>query len=153
MSLLPTILVILLRGLQEPGHAYGAALLGLASMPGQLSRVIQDPTLIGRAVSEGMRWMSPLYAGASRTAAYDVVIGGQQVRAGDRLWLAYGSTNSDEAEFENPLAFDLDRPKHPNLAFGTGRHSCVGSAYAPAVARMVLEELFRAAPEIALDAA
>lgn len=149
--LLPTVLVLFLGGLQEPGHACGVTFLGLSTRPEQLQRTIADPRLLPKAVSEGLRWMSPLYGGASRTAGRDLTLRGKKIMAGDHIWLIYGSANADETEFENSLTYDLDRPQHPNLAFGIGRHSCVGSAYAPQVARIALEELFRVAPTIQLD--
>lgn len=149
--LLPTVLVLFLGGLQEPGHACGVTFLGLSTRPEQLHRAVSDPRVLPKAISEGLRWMSPLYGGASRTAGRDLVLGGKHIKAGEHIWLIYGSANTDETEFENPLTYDFDRPQHPNLAFGIGRHSCVGSAYAPQVARIALEELFRVAPNIRLD--
>ncbi|MEQ3551726.1 cytochrome P450 [Pseudonocardia nematodicida] len=149
--LLPSQLLVFLGGLQEPGHACGVTFHGLSTRPEQMARVKDDPSLLGRAVVEGLRWMSPLYGGASRTAVTDTTLGGQQIRGGDHIWLIYGSANADEGEFDDPLTYDLDRARHPNLAFGLGRHACIGSAYAPQVARIALEELFRAAPGIRLD--
>lgn len=49
--------------------------------------------------------------------------------------------------------YSLTRTQHPNLAFGTGRHRCPGSAFAPQVARIALEELYREFPAIQLDPA
>lgn len=149
--LLPTVLLMFLGGLQEPGHAVGVTLLGLMSAPEQLQRVIAEPQLIGRAVAEGLRWMSPLYGGASRTVAADTQVAGHDLKAGDHVWLIYGSANVDAGEFERPTRFDLDRARHPHLAFGIGRHSCLGSAFAPQAARIVLEELFAQAPNVRLD--
>ncbi|GAC66862.1 cytochrome P450 [Gordonia soli] len=148
---LPTVLLMFLGGLQEPGHACGVTFLGLMSRPEQAARVIAEPRVLNKAVAEGIRWMSPLYGGASRTAAHDVTVGDQQIAEGDHVWLIYGSANVDEAEFADSLSFDLDRDRHPHLAFGVGRHSCVGSAFAPQAARIALEELFAAAPSIRLD--
>ncbi|WP_236789588.1 cytochrome P450 [Amycolatopsis sp. GM8] len=149
--LLPSTLVLFLGGLQEPGHACGTTFLGLTTRPEQMRRVIENPGLLQKAIAEGLRWMSPLYGGASRTAARDLSVGGQDVKAGDHLWLIYGSANVDESEFDDGGLYDLDRERHPNLAFGIGRHSCVGSAYAPQVARIALDELFQAFPDIRLD--
>ena len=150
-SLFPSLLVILLGGLQEPGHACGSTFLGLMTRPDQLARVLAEPALLPRAITEGMRWMSPLYSGASRVARNDVEVAGAQLRRGDTVWLTYGSANRDETVFAHPDVFDLDRPSHPHLAFGTGRHSCAGAAFAPQIARIALEELFSAYPAVGLD--
>ena len=37
------------------------------------------------------------------------------------------------------------------MAFGTGKHACAGSSFAPNVMRIALEELFAAYPSIELD--
>jgi cytochrome P450 len=151
--LLPSLKVIILGGLQEPGHQCAAAFLGLGTRPEQLRRVVEDPTLIPRALAEGLRWMSPVFSASSRIPVREVDIAGVTLRPGETVWLSYGSANRDETRFDAPDVYDIDRPAHPHLAFGTGRHFCPGSAYAPQVARIALEELFVALPSIHLDPA
>ncbi len=151
--ILPSMLVVLLGGLQEPGHALGNTFLGLSTDPDQLRRVIADPRLLPKAVAEGLRWMAPLYAGPTRSARHDIVVDGVPLSGGDVVRLVYGSANHDGDAFDHPELFDIDRPAHAHLAFGDGRHSCVGSALAPQIARVALEELFAAFPDIALDPA
>jgi len=75
------------------------------------------------------------------------------LHAGETVRLAYGSANHDGGQFDDPEVFDLERPAHSHLAFGVGRHSCLGSAIAPQIARVALEELFAAFPDIAIDPA
>lgn len=152
-ALLPTIHVVILGGLQEPGHMCSSALLGLFSRPEQLRRVIADKALIRGALAEGLRWISPVFSASSRIPRRDLDLAGVRLRAGDTVWLAYGSANRDETRFEVPDVYDLDRPPQPHLAFGTGRHACPGGAFAPQVARIALEELFAAFPTIRLDPA
>jgi len=149
--ILPSMLVVLLGGLQEPGHAMGNTFLGLTTVPDQLQRTIADRTLIPRAVAEGLRWIAPLFAGPTRSPKHDMTFHGVPLKQGALIHLVYGSANRDDAEFEHPALFDIDRASHPNLAFGEGRHSCLGSAIAPQIARVALEELFSAFPQIALD--
>ena len=60
---LPSLKVILLGGMQEPGHAAGSTLLGLLSRPDQLALTYADPeTYIPMAVHEGLRWIAPIGA-------------------------------------------------------------------------------------------
>lgn len=150
-ELLPSLLVVLLGGLQEPGHACGNTFLGLMSNDEQLRRVIANPSLLPKAIVEGLRWLSPLYSGASRIPSRDVHFAGQELHKGDTVWLTYGSANHDIKEFDAPDKFDIDRASHAHLAFGLGRHSCAGSAFSPQIVRVALEELFSAFPEIRLD--
>jgi aromatic O-demethylase, cytochrome P450 subunit len=58
--IVPTLLTILLGGMQEPGHACGSTMLGLFTQPAQLRRVVEDKRLIPKAVQEGLRWLSPI---------------------------------------------------------------------------------------------
>jgi cytochrome P450 len=147
----PTLFVILLGGQQEPGHGAGSTLLGLLSNPGQLRRVAQDSSLIPRAINEGLRWCAPIWTTLGRSPYRDVERAGRKIARGSHVLLAYGSANRDEAEFERPDVFDIDRPQHPHMAFGTGKHACAGSSFAPNVIRIALEELFRAYPSIEPD--
>src|SRR5579859_6389855 len=147
----PTLLVILLGGMQEPGHACGSTLLGLFTQPEQLRRVIADKNLIPKAVTEGIRWLSPITTTMGRRPMHDMQFAGVSLRAGQNVLLSYGSANRDETEFQQPETYNLDRPPRPHLAFGTGVHVCAGSFFAPQVARIALEELFAAFPSIERD--
>lgn len=150
--LLPSLLIILLGGLQEPGHACGSTFLGLSTRPEQLREVVENPALIPRAITEGLRWLSPLYSGSARIPSRDVEFAGMRLSAGDTIWLSYGAANHDSVQFGDSAArFDLHRPAQSHLAFGSGRHACAGSAFAPQVARVALEELFAAFPTIEPD--
>ncbi len=147
----PTLFVILLGGQQEPGHGAGSTLLGLLSRSDQLRRVAEDRSLVPRAVNEGLRWCAPIWTTLGRSPFRDVERTGRELAAGSHILLAYGSANRDETEFERPGEFDIDRPRHPHMAFGTGKHACAGSSFAPNVIRIALEELFDAYPSIELD--
>jgi cytochrome P450 len=147
----PTLLVILLGGMQEPGHACGSTLLGLFSQPEQLRRVIANKSLIPKAVTEGLRWLTPIWTVIGRRPHRDFELGGVTLPAGKNVLLSYGSANRDETEFEQPETYNLDRPPRPHLGFGTGTHVCAGVAFAPQVARIALEELLSALPSIELD--
>ncbi len=72
----PTLLVILLGGMQEPGHACGATMLGLFTQPDQLRRVIEDRRQIPKAVTEGVRWLSPIWTTMGRRPKQDFELGG-----------------------------------------------------------------------------
>jgi cytochrome P450 len=149
--LYPTLFVILLGGQQEPGHGAGSTLLGLLSNPEQLRRVAEDKSLIPRAVNEGLRWCAPIWTTLGRSPCQDTERAGKRIATGAHILLAYGSANRDEAEFERPDVFDIDRPQHPHMAFGTGKHACAGSSLAPNVMRIALEELLEAHPDIEPD--
>ena len=66
---MPTLKVILLGGMQEPGHGAGSTLVGLLSDPGQLAAARADPGLLPAVVEEGLRWVSPIGTQTRQVAA------------------------------------------------------------------------------------
>ena len=95
--------------------------------------------------------MFPAFAHFRRTATRDVVLGGEEIKEGDKVVLWYPSSNRDEAVYEDPDRFDVTRnPEHQ--AFGAGgRHFCLGAALARLEIRILLEETLARFPEMALD--
>ena len=97
-----------------------------------------DPTAINNAVEEMIRWTAPVRH-FMRTATDDAEIGGQEIRAGDWLYLSYKAANLDPSVFDDPLSFDVTRPNaDKNISFGFGRHYCLGAQ----LARNELRRLF-----------
>jgi cholest-4-en-3-one 26-monooxygenase len=78
------------------------------------------------AVDEVVRWATPVTV-FQRTALADTTLGGQQIKAGQRVGLFYRSANFDEDVFDAPERFDIMRSPNPHLGFGgTGTHYCLG---------------------------
>src|SRR5690606_32387700 len=76
-----------------------------------------------------------------RTATVDCELGGQRIRAGDKVLVWEGSANRDEAQFADPDVFDVTRSPNAHLGFGQGIHFCLGASLARLEIRTVLEEL------------
>ncbi len=146
----PTIYVYLLGAMQEPGHGMASTLVGLFSRPEQLEEVVDDPTLIPRAVAEGMRWTSPIWSATARILTGPVTINGIDLPEGTPVIQSYGSANHG-SEYDAPTAYDLHRPPLPHLAFGAGNHACAGIYFANHVMRIGLEELFESIPNLQRD--
>jgi cytochrome P450 len=163
---MPTLKVILLGGMQEPGHAGGSALAGLLASPAQLSAVRDDPAgLLPAVVEEGLRWVSPIGT-QTRQAVTGTELGGTTIPAGAPVGSLVSSANRDETKFADPDRFDIfrhrpgtdHRPATPAhrpavLAFGAGKHFCAGHAFSRAQVRIALEALLRRFPRLALDPA
>ena len=150
---MPTLKVILLGGMQEPGHGGGSTLVGLLSHPGQLSAVRDDPAgLLPAAVEEGLRWVSPIGT-QTRQVVTDTDLGGVTLPRGAPVGSLVSSANRDETKFTDPDRFDIFRPRSANLAFGAGRHFCAGHAFSRAQVRIAIEVLIRRFPTLALDPA
>lgn len=144
----PNLYVFLLGAMQEPGHAMATTLAGLLTRPDQLERVVDDPSLIPRAQSEGMRWVAPIWSAVVKATPRDTTIGGVDIPAGSAVMLSYGSANHDENAYQAPTEYDLDRAVTPNMTFGGGAHACGGTYFANAVIRIGLEELLEAIPNL-----
>jgi cholest-4-en-3-one 26-monooxygenase len=115
--------------------------------PDQWDLLVSDPSrYIGGAVEEILRWASPVMF-FRRNATRDVELGGQTIRAGDKISLWYISANRDESVFDEPFRFDITRDPNPHIAFGGGGpHFCLGAQLARLEIRLLFEELARRVP-------
>src|SRR3990172_9329236 len=92
--------------------------------PEQYQKLRDHPELIPNMVSEIIRWQTPL-AHMRRTATQDTVLGGKSIRKGDKVVMWYVSANRDDAIFDRPNEFLIDRGNaRQHLAFGIGAHFC-----------------------------
>ena len=125
-TILPTLKVILLGGMQEPGHAAGSTLAGLFEAD-QAAALAADPSgLVRDAVEEGLRWVSPIGT-QTRRVVVDLELGGVALPAGASLGVLVSSANRDEEVWgPTAAAYDLFRPKRNHAAFGFGPHFCSG---------------------------
>jgi cytochrome P450 len=150
---LPSLLVILLGGMQEPGHGAGSALAALLAHPEQAAEVADDPGgLVPLAVEEGLRLIAPIGT-QLRSTTGDVEIGGATIPAGEPVALVIASANRDESRYPEPDRFDIHRPRQQHAAFGFGRHFCSGHAFARQQEAIALRKLFERLPDVGLDAA
>ena len=149
-EVLPSLKVIILGGMQEPGHGAGSCLFGLLSDPDQLSLVRAEPERWDDAVHEGLRWVAPIGT-QTRQATEDVAVCGTTIPEGGAVGAVVASACRDEREFDEPDRFDIRRPRKANAAFGYGPHFCAGHAFARDQERIALEMLVSAMPDLALD--
>jgi len=92
------------------------------------------------AADEIVRWATPVTV-FQRTALSDTTLGGQQIKAGQRVGLFYRSANFDEGVFDHPERFDIRRSPNPHLGFGgSGAHFCLGAN----LARLEIDLIFNA---------
>jgi cytochrome P450 len=125
----------------------------LTEHPEARRKLIEEPSLIRGAVEEFLRMTTPVQ-GLCRVTGRDVEVGGVRIPADSRVLLCYGAANRDPREF-GPDADELDitRPVRRHLTFASGVHHCLGSHAARLQGRIVIEELLRACPDFAVDAA
>jgi cytochrome P450 len=133
-------LLLVIAGNETARHLISGALLALTQWPGELARLAAEPALTPLAVDELLRWVTPIMQ-FRRTATADTELGGQAIRAGEKVVLYYISANRDEAVFPQAGQLELSRRPNPQLAFGVGPHYCLGSHLAQLEARILLDEL------------
>ncbi|WP_328361178.1 cytochrome P450 [Mycobacterium sp. NBC_00419] len=134
-------------GAETTRNGVAGGLLALAQNPDQYRRLQDDPELLPTAIEEMIRWTSPSPS-KRRTATRDTELGGQAIRAGDKVLVWEGSANRDAAVFENPDTFDVGRKRNPHLGFGQGVHYCLGANLARLELRVLYEELLGRFDEI-----
>jgi cytochrome P450 len=114
-------------------------LLALMEHPEQHAWLMAD--LEGRlatAREELLRWTSPVIY-MRRTAKHDAELGGQAIKAGDKVVMYFGSANRDPGAFDRPDTLDLSRAENAHIAFGTGPHGCLGQH----IARIEIDAMLR----------
>lgn len=116
------------------------AVWALAERPELLAEIQANPGLIPGLVDEAIRWTTPVKH-FMRTAAEDIQLRGQQIKAGDWLMLSYLSANRDEDVFSAPFEFNPRREPNAQVAFGFGPHVCLGQHLARLEMQILLEEL------------
>ena len=102
----------------------------------------EDPTLLGTAVEEMLRWWTPVMV-FRRTATRPVDLGGTPVRAGDKVVVSFLAANRDPDVYDRPDEFDVRRSPNPHLVFGHGPHFCLGAHLARTQMRALFGELLR----------
>ncbi len=132
--------IVATAGHDTTSSSTAGAIWGLCENPGELAKLKADPSLIPGLVDEAIRFTTPVKH-FMRSATADTEIGGRKIAKGDWLWLAYPSGNRDEAVFEDPDAFRVDRSPNRHLAFGYGAHLCLGQHLAKMEMRILFEEL------------
>lgn len=127
-------------GHDTTSNTTAGAMWALAESPDQFRKLKDDLSLIPSMVEESIRWETPVKH-FMRTATDDTEVAGQKIAKGDWLFLSYPSGNRDEAVFDDPFTFKVDRSPNKHVAFGYGAHVCIGQHLARMEMRILWEEL------------
>lgn len=121
-------------------HVAGHMLLAFIEHRAAWEQLKQNPSLVPLAVEEACRWASPINHLMRRTTS-EVEIAGTTIPAGAAVCVWTASANRDEAVFPEPYTFDPARQPNQHLAFGLGRHYCLGARAARTALGVLLDEL------------
>ena len=141
-------LLMVIAGNETTRNTLTGGLMALTDNPEEREKLLKDPALISNATDEMLRWVtSVIYF--RRTATKDTNIRGQDIKAGDKVVMWYGSANRDEDIFEDGHLFRVDRENaKKHLAFGAGEHLCLGNRLGHMQIRILFEELLDRFPNI-----
>jgi cytochrome P450 len=116
------------------------ACIALLEHPDARDDLRADSARMPAAVDEMLRWWTPVMT-FRRTATSDCELGGQRIRAGDKVVVSFTSANRDEAVFADADRFDIRRHPNPHLVFGHGPHFCLGAHLARTQMRALFDEV------------
>ena len=141
-------LLMVIAGNETTRNTLTGGLMALTENPGEREKLLKDPSLIANATDEMLRWVtSVIYF--RRTATKDTNIRGQDIKAGDKVVMWYGSANRDEEIFPDGHLFRVERENaRKHLAFGAGEHLCLGNRLGHMQIRILFEELLERFPNI-----
>jgi cytochrome P450 len=143
MEYLGNLILLIVGGNDTTRNTMTASVFCLDRNPEQYRKLLADQSLIPSMVAETIRWQTPL-AHMRRTAKVDTELGGQQIKAGDKVIMWYISGNRDERVFERPDDYIIDRPNvRKHLSFGFGIHRCMGNRLAELQLRILWEEILK----------
>jgi cytochrome P450 len=151
MDVMGFYLIIATAGHDTTSNSIAGGLLALLQHPDQLALLQSDPSLFDNAAVELIRYVSPVKH-FLRTCQEPVTVGGVDFVPGDVTLLSFASGNRDDAVFEDPFRLDVQRANaSSHLAFGFGRHFCLGAQLARMEVRAFFRELVGRLDSIELD--
>jgi cytochrome P450 len=147
--------VHLTRLLLNGGHESTASMITLGTLallrhPEQLRMLREDPGMTEQAVEEMLRLLSITELTTARVAKEDLEIGGVAIAAGEGVFPSTLAANHDPDVFERPGELDITREARKHVAFGHGRHLCLGADLSRLELQIVFSTLPRRLPSMEL---
>ncbi|MEZ5179841.1 MAG: cytochrome P450 [Acidimicrobiales bacterium] len=128
----------------------GNGVMTFAEHPDELARLQADPTLVGSAVEEVLRWRAPSqYQG--RFCVADRELHGVTIPADHPVLIVTGAANRDPRAYADPDRFDISRTGPAPISFGFGIHHCIGAHLARLEGQIAFTELYRRWPDLEVD--
>jgi methyl-branched lipid omega-hydroxylase len=143
-------ILLVVAGNETTRNAISHGIKALTDHPDQRELLYADfDTHSKSAMEEIVRWATPVIH-FRRTATDDTVVGGHELKAGEKVVMFYNSGNRDERVFDDPYAFDITRAMQPaQVGFGAGGpHFCLGANLARREMSVMFDEIRRRLPNL-----
>ena len=142
--------LLVVAGNETTRNAISHGMKALTDHPEQREIWLNDfDGIADGAVEEIIRWSTPVIHFRRTSAAANTEIAGQPIAEGEKVVLWYNSANRDEAVFDDPYAFNVQRTPNEHLGFGGGGpHFCLGAHLARREIRLMFDELLHRLPDI-----
>jgi cytochrome P450 len=149
-ELLGLVQLMVVAGHETTVNGIASMIYRLVSEPGLRERVHADRSLVAPFIDEVLRLNPPVW-NMGRTVAKQAVVRGHSLCPGEKVMLIYAAANRDPDMFDDPERFNIDRQGvSRHLAFGIGRHRCIGEPLAKIELRLTLEYVLDNIPDISL---
>ncbi|MFI1917819.1 cytochrome P450 [Nocardia sp. NPDC020380] len=145
-----TAALILLAGHEAVTPLILNTVYALLTNPDEMMCAKADPKALDAIIDETLRVYTPQPVAALRVAAEQITLAGQEIRAGEWIWISLLAAHYDLAANTCPFAFDSTRKPRRSLPFGYGAHTCLGAPLARTVTRIGVSRLLARYPDIAL---
>jgi cytochrome P450 len=122
--------LLLVAGHETTVNLIAGGMLALLLNPGELARLRADPALLGGAVEELLRYVSPVNDATFRFTGEPMEIDGVPIGPGEVVLVSLSGANRDPSRYAHPEGLDIGRDSGGHLAFGHGIHYCVGAPLA-----------------------
>jgi cytochrome P450 len=142
-------LLMVIAGNETTRNSISGGMLALIENPDEKQKLLDDPSLIPVGVEEILRWVSPVMH-MRRTVTKDTQLHGIDLAEGDKMVMWYPAANRDERVFDDPETFNVTRDPNDHLAFGIGRHRCLGARLGQLQLKVMFTELLKRFPNLEL---
>jgi cytochrome P450 len=148
-ELLSLVVTLYSAGHRTTRDLFCNGLLTLLRHPEQYADIVNNPSLVSRAINEFLRFETPTQY-VARVPAADVEISGVSFTASTPTLVLLAAANRDPAHFSRPDEFDIRRQEDASLSFAAGPHYCVGAALARMESEVMLSAITRRWPRLML---
>ena len=140
---LGNLMLLIVGGNDTTRNSMSGSINAFDKFPDQFEKLKENLELLPNAVSEVIRWQTPL-AHMRRTAVRDTEVAGKAIKKGDKVVMWYYSGNRDTEVFDDPDRIDIERTNARNqMSFGFGIHRCLGMRLGELQLQILWEEIIK----------